>query len=137
MRKIIFPVLLGVMVAAQATTVVASASVYSSAGQRHSIISMHQGRNTERRLCSGTTYAALLGNRANVYVCAVPATVPTAGFGPFQILSVNTNHRVWLHQNPNGSGWADCWHGSADYPLHGRDQNPGNIQVVTNTAACP
>ncbi len=81
--------------------------------------------------------AALLGNRDNVYVCAI-GTINTTGLGPYQDLSDNSSHRVWLHQNANGTGWADCFHTTTgeDFPLSGRDQNPGNIQVVSNTSAC-
>lgn len=48
----------------------------------------------------------------------------------------NTGFRVWFHQNTNGSGWADCFdHGNA-FELTGRDQNPGNIQITTNSTEC-
>jgi len=46
------------------------------------------------------------------------------------------SNRVWLHQNENGSGWADCFTGGGDYLVFGRDQTPGNIFVSANTAPC-
>ena len=46
------------------------------------------------------------------------------------------SNRVWLHQNENGSGWADCFTGGFDYAVFGRDQTPGNIFVSANTAPC-
>jgi hypothetical protein len=46
-------------------------------------------------------------------------------------------HRIWLHQNADGSGWAVCFYstgGNVSIPF-GYD-NPGNIQVSANTARC-
>jgi hypothetical protein len=78
----------------------------------------------------------LQGPGRNLYICAV-TTVNTTGRGPFNLIEKTTHNRVWLHQNANGSGWADCfWADNADVPLTGRDQNPGNVQVSSNTASC-
>jgi len=51
-------------------------------------------------------------------------------------MTITVTNRVWFHQNANGTGWADCFEGRLDYVLAGRDRNPGNIQVVSNRAAC-
>jgi hypothetical protein len=49
----------------------------------------------------------------------------------------HSGDRVWMHQNGNGSGWADCFtSGNVYYVAGTRDQNPGNVQVSTNTSAC-
>lgn len=53
-------------------------------------------------------------------------------------------HRVWLHQNPNGSGQAVCFY-SRDQDVYIQAyfydygtwiQTPGNVQVSSNTAPC-
>ncbi len=78
----------------------------------------------------------LQGTKGDLYICAV-TTINTTGLGPFTLLEKTTHNRVWLHQNANGSGWADCfWADNVDHPLKGRDQNPGNVQVSSNTASC-
>lgn len=72
----------------------------------------------------------------NLYICAV-ITVDTVGLGPFNLIEKTTHNRVWLHQHADGSGWGDCfWADNVDTPLSGRDQNPGNVQVSSNTASC-
>jgi hypothetical protein len=76
------------------------------------------------------------GTRFNIYFCA-DVTVNTTGLGPFQILSAKVHNRIWFHQNANNTGWADCHQAyMVDQLITGRDQNPGNIQVSSNTAAC-
>ncbi|MDA8313177.1 MAG: hypothetical protein M0Z46_21690 [Actinomycetota bacterium] len=48
----------------------------------------------------------------------------------------NTGFRVWFHEDSTGGGWADCFdHGNA-YHLGGRDENPGSIQITTNSTQC-
>jgi len=67
--------------------------------------------------------------------CAV-GVYDVAGTGPFTEMSSVVLNRIWLHQNPDGSGWADCFRGRLSWPLRGRDQNPGNLQISSNTKAC-
>lgn len=80
-------------------------------------------------------WVAMLGDNVDVYLCGV-ATAPTAGLGPFFDITSTVRNRIWLHQNANNSGWADCRRGPGEWLLSGRDANPGNIQVSANTAAC-
>ncbi len=55
----------------------------------------------------------------------------------YSILTNITGHRVWLHQNPDGSGWADCFTSGSAYYLAGtRDASPGDLFVSTNSSAC-
>jgi hypothetical protein len=68
--------------------------------------------------------------------CYYPGhTYNISGESP-SFLTNATGYRVWLHQNPNGSGWADCFSNNNVYFLSGRDASPGNLQVTTNPAAC-
>ncbi len=52
------------------------------------------------------------------------------------ILTNATGFRVWFHQNSNGTGWADCFSNNNVYSLTGRDMNPGNVFVSSNSAPC-
>jgi hypothetical protein len=80
-------------------------------------------------------WVAMLGEHSDVYICAV-TTVSTAGLGPYTDITSTVSNRIWLHQNANNSGWANCFRGPAEWLLSGENQNPGNIQVSSNTAAC-
>lgn len=56
---------------------------------------------------------------------------------PWNFLTNGTGYRVYLHQNANGSGWADCFDTNNVYDIIGtRDANPGNVQVTTNSSPC-
>ena len=58
---------------------------------------------------------------------------------PFTSMTIHVRNRVWFHQNPDGSGWADCFSTSSpprSFTLSGRDRTPGNIQISSNTAPC-
>jgi hypothetical protein len=46
------------------------------------------------------------------------------------------SNRVWLHQNADGTGWSVCLTGGYDWDIYNSAQDPGNIQVSENTAAC-
>jgi hypothetical protein len=49
----------------------------------------------------------------------------------------STGYRVWLHQDLNGGGWADCFSNNNAYLTSGtRDDNPGNLYISANTSAC-
>ena len=78
--------------------------------------------------------AALLGSASLAYFCGV-GSYPVL-VGPFTILSINVPNRIWLHQDRNGGGWGDCFSGTADWVLSGRDRSPGNLQISANTAPC-
>src|SRR2546427_8960593 len=65
----------------------------------------------------------------------VPDIVP-----PYTSMTIHVKNRVWLHQFANGSGWADCFetqNPAHSFSLTGRDRSAGNLQIVSNTAACP
>lgn len=58
---------------------------------------------------------------------------------PFTSMTIHVHNRVWFHQNPDGSGWADCFSTSnppRSFTLSGRDRTPGNLQISSNTAPC-
>ncbi len=55
---------------------------------------------------------------------------------PSSELTNGTGFRVWFHQYANGTGWADCFSNNNAYALTGRDQNPGNVYVSSNSAPC-
>lgn len=93
--------------------------------------------------CGPSNFGAeLLGSRYDVWLCGV-TTYNTTGLGPFSDLWITSANRVWLHQNANNSGWADCfsnWYwpgGKTEFSLAGsQDANPGNIQQAANTTFC-
>jgi hypothetical protein len=68
-----------------------------------------------------------------------PGTQPIPpGEHPFVEMSSSVRNRVWFHQNSDGTGWADCKQAhDASIPINGRDQDPGNIQMSSNTSPCP
>jgi hypothetical protein len=52
--------------------------------------------------------------------------------------------RVWIHQNPDNSGWAVCLNPYNSFipvfydGINGTNyENPGNVQISDNSAACP
>ena len=68
--------------------------------------------------------------------CYYPSTTTTVN-GSYTVLTNGSGYRVWLHQNADGSGWADCFSNNGVYNIYGtRDAAPGNIYVSTNTAPC-
>ena len=56
--------------------------------------------------------------------------------GPVFDLFNSSGARVWFHQNANGSGWADCFPHGMLFAISGRDRNPGNIQLSSNSSYC-
>ena len=49
----------------------------------------------------------------------------------------NHSNRIWLHQHPDGSGWADCFRApNTTWSLNMLQMNPGNVQISSNTAPC-
>jgi hypothetical protein len=52
-------------------------------------------------------------------------------------LAYNSAFRVWLHQNPNGSGWAYCISDGIWLIGASGATTPGNIQFTDNTSPCP
>jgi len=55
---------------------------------------------------------------------------------PVTTLDLYAPNRVWLHQNEDGSGWSLCLTGGYQWTVTGDYQDPGNILVSGNTAAC-
>jgi hypothetical protein len=87
--------------------------------------------------CGPSNAILHLQGNGNLYICSVGTLTNPPG-EPYTLLEKTTHNRVWLHQNASGSGWADCyWADNVDYPLKGRDQRPGNVQVSSNTSKCP
>ncbi|HET7015337.1 MAG TPA: hypothetical protein VFI65_15570 [Streptosporangiaceae bacterium] len=93
--------------------------------------------------CNSTNWEVrLIGSHGNKYLCSV-SEINTTGLGPFSELDINAPNRVWLHQNADNSGWADCFSDIGwpdfleEFSLSGtRDANPGNIQMAGNTTFC-
>ena len=70
---------------------------------------------------------------------SVGSTVPDI-LPPYTSMTIHVRNRVWLHQNANGSGWADCFETQTPartFTLSGRDRQAGNIQISSNTSRCP
>jgi len=57
---------------------------------------------------------------------------------PWWYMTNGTGYRVWLHQDADGSGWADCFnHGNAFIVYSTRDANPGNLDTTsTDGSSC-
>ncbi|HET7014380.1 MAG TPA: hypothetical protein VFI65_10745 [Streptosporangiaceae bacterium] len=88
-------------------------------------------------------WAELIGGTVKVYVCGV-TTRNLGGPDLYSTLIIRVPNRIWLHQTVSGStGWADCdeqsgasMSGPVTVGLSGRDMNPGNLQISSNTAFC-
>jgi hypothetical protein len=88
------------------------------------------------RACGATNYWVRLQDGFNLYLCSV-TTKDLSGGTIYSKLYSHVNNRIWLHQNPDGSGWAQCFQGNGTtWGLSGVSTNPGNIQVSSNTAPC-
>lgn len=49
----------------------------------------------------------------------------------------STGKRVWFHQHADGSGWTTCFDHGMAFELSGaREDDPGNIQITTNSDQC-
>ena len=91
--------------------------------------------------CNSTNWnVALLGYYYYIYICGGPGTITgIKQFGPYFALATVVSNRIWLHQNADNSGWADCFESRADASWtisNTRDSSPGNLQVSANTAPC-
>jgi hypothetical protein len=91
---------------------------------------------------SGNQGSALCKTYAPMAFLILPGICYYAGAntnGPGDSSSILTNatgFRVWFHQMASGGGWADCFSNNSVYSLTGRDMNPGNVYVSTNSAPC-
>ena len=94
--------------------------------------------------CGASNFSARLqGGSVTVYVCGV-TTRGLGGSDLYSTLTIRTTDRIWLHETVSGAtGWADCTEQSdanqsheVTLSLSGRDTNPGNIQISSNTAFC-
>jgi hypothetical protein len=122
------------IIAALAGTATANAA--SSSGNVGITNASHATSGAVASCNSSNAWVGVVGTNYDFWICGV-ATANTAGHGPFYELDINVKNRVWFHQNSNGSGWADCFSGQyTSRPLTGRDKNPGNVQVTSNTSAC-
>ena len=82
-------------------------------------------------------WAELEGGQATAYVCGV-STKNLSGPDIYTGLTISDHaNRIWLHQYPDGRGWAHCFEGrDTSRGISGVDRNPGNIQISSNTAPC-
>lgn len=111
----------------------ASASADSSSGAEGSA-------GSDAACTEAAAWALLTGPNGWFAICggtglfAVPAK-----YKPFTELTIRVTNRVWLHQTYPAKGWADCFsigNPPKTFALSGRDQNPGDLQVSANGAAC-
>jgi hypothetical protein len=88
--------------------------------------------------CGSSTNPAWLvldGTGGDVLICGV-TTITNLPYKPYLGMDDAVNNRVWLHQDANNGGWADCFEGPKDVHFNTRDETPGNVQISSNTAAC-
>jgi hypothetical protein len=72
----------------------------------------------------------------DVFMGCVP---PDPGqFGVYTIRSPYAPyHRIWLHADVDGAGWAACFYSEDnDISIPQQYDDPGNVQVSANTAPC-
>jgi hypothetical protein len=63
-------------------------------------------------------------------------SIPAAANGGIALLDNECNVRVWIHQDADGGGWGYCFSpGQASFVV-GKAEDPKNLQVTENTAAC-
>jgi hypothetical protein len=90
--------------------------------------------------CNSSNWdVALLGDSYYIYICGQGTITGIKQYGPYFGLDTVVTNRIWLHENPDNSGWADCFESPnySSWTLTGtRDASPGNLQVAANTAAC-
>jgi hypothetical protein len=81
---------------------------------------------------------AALGEIGDAYFCD-PGAYHTQGQGPFFSIDDRIPNRIWLRQNPDGSGWSDCFQSPSPrtFTLSGRDHEPGSVLVGPSTNRCP
>jgi hypothetical protein len=133
-------------------TPVASASAADAAGQAHKVISASGYLSVDGALArpaspltNGTSLCA--SNRTSepfnfliwsggTQTSCIRAFITIRNPGTLSRFIVGAGGRAWMHQNADGSGWADCFSPGSAWNLLGRDTNPGNIQFVTNTEFC-
>jgi len=98
------------------------------------------GVSTDANCAAGSgTLVGVHDAQGKVECLLTTGTFPVVIPPPLTYMVLHSTNRVWLHQNLDSSGWADCFHTSSPptrRDLHGRDTDPGNIQVSSNTAAC-
>jgi hypothetical protein len=97
-------------------------------------------RLTPDAACNSTNWdAALLGDKYYIYICGVGIITGIKQYGPYFGLDTVVTNRIWLHENSDNSGWADCFESKkySSWTLRGtRDASPGNLQISANTLAC-
>lgn len=89
----------------------------------------------------GIIYGYEGGNFTNVTFCGLGFYYRPSEGWQVQLIAPSTHNRWWFHQNADNSGWAWC----TDYThedglgyvgVPSQYENPGNIQVSSNTATC-
>lgn len=89
----------------------------------------------------GVIYGYEGGNFTNVTFCGLGFYYRPSEGWQVELIAPATHNRWWFHQYANNSGWAWC----TDYThedgygyvgIPSQYQNPGNIQVSSNTATC-
>jgi hypothetical protein len=88
-------------------------------------------------ICAGEPpFAFTIGSASsNCYWGEGGGAIPNLG-GPLYYLTNSTGHRVYLHQNSDGSGWSDCFgHGDA-YHIGTVDAYAGSLTLSTDSSEC-
>lgn len=87
----------------------------------------------------GYDFVEFVHNKSVIGVCSLDGVTLHAGSDYPVPLSAIINHsqdRLWLHQNADGTGWSHCVSGQTSVTLPEVYENPGNIFISANTAAC-
>jgi hypothetical protein len=97
------------------------------------------GATVSPATCNASNYWAYLqGSTFKLYLCGVGTTNLSGPDLYTRLVISNHSNRIWLHQNPDGiGGWAACFRApNTQFGIIPMDQNPGNVQISSNTAAC-
>lgn len=88
--------------------------------------------------CDASNYWAYLqGSDFKLYLCGVGTTNLSGPDQYTRVVFSNHSNRIWLHQHPDGTGWADCYEGpNTEFAIQTLHNNPGNVQVSSNLAHC-
>lgn len=86
---------------------------------------------------SGNYWAWLQGSTFKLYLCGVGTRNLSGSDLYSELHEGNRSNRIWLHQHPDGSGWADCFRAAnTTWSLNRQQMNPGNVQISSNTTPC-
>jgi hypothetical protein len=96
------------------------------------------GGGADGRICNAPgPFAGYITSELGGICYQGPGTYNTQGLTTIAI-SNGTGNRVWIHQNPNSSGWSDCLSNNNAYAnFASYENNPGNLQITTTPSLCP